>query len=285
MIFDNFDITLDDPIPISLDLDNDGIFETLAQEFDIDGDGIADTWQLSTDLDGDEIPDQTSIIHGIDTDGDGFLDETAYFQDTDLDGIPDTPYDTQDVSYDNGMIGDPVDDMEHWHQQTYQDTCAIASQEFILDDLTGLDFSEDQLRQEAIDNGWYTAGGGTPLDCIGNLLESHGIPIEKEYGCTLEDLSDKLAQGEKVIVAIDADEIWYPDQPDQDDILANAFGMPGQGVNHAVQVIGIDNSNPDNPMVILNDPGCPNGQGTMIPAAQFVNAWEDSNNYMVSTTG
>lgn len=286
---------------IDFDHDNDGTLETLAQGFDTNGDGIADNWQMQTDLDGDGIADQTNIIQELDTDGNGVIDnwevqtdldgdlipdEIVYFQDTDLDGIPDTPYDNQDVSYnDDSIIGDPVDDMEHWHQQTYKDTCAITSQEFILDDLTGLDFSEDELRQEALDNGWYTDGGGTPLECIGNILESHGIPIEKEYGCTLEDLSDKLAQGEKVMVAIDADEIWNPNEIDLDEVLANAYGMPGQGVNHAVQVIGIDNSDPNNPMVILNDPGHPDGQGMTVPADQFINAWQDGDGYMVSTIG
>lgn len=294
--YDPTDFALADPI--SMDLDNDGTYEIPSQGYDTDGDGIADTWQMQTDLDGDGIADQTSVIHGIDTDGDGIADtwniqtdlnndgipdQEAYFQDTDNDGIPDTPYTTPEVS--DNTIGDPADDMEHWHQQTNPDTCAIVSQEFILDELTGQDFDENQLRQEAIDNGWYTPGGGTSLDCMGNLLEAHGIPVEKESGCTLQDLSDKLAQGEKVIVAVDSEEIWYPDQIDQDDLMTNTYGMPGQGTDHAVEVIGIDNSDPNNPMVILNDPGSPNGQGMRVPASTFQNAWDDSNNYMVSTTG
>ena len=299
MTIENFDPNLFDPTTI--DLDADGTLETLAQGFDTDGDGVADTWQLQTDSDGDGIADQTTVIQGIDTDGDGIPDtwqvqtdlnndgipdETAYFQDTDGEGIPDTPNDDQNVgSNDDSTIGDPADDMEHWHQQTHDDTCAVVSQEFILNELTGQNFGEDELQQEACDNGWYTPGGGTPLECMGNLLEAHGIPVERETGCSLQDISDKLANGEKVMVAIDAEEIWYPDQVDQDDALANAFGMPGQGVNHAVQVIGIDNSDPNNPMVILNDSGSPNGQGDMVPADRFVDAWDDSNNYMVSTTG
>ncbi|WP_013324395.1 C39 family peptidase [Gloeothece verrucosa] len=285
-----------EPESTLFDLDNDGTFETTAQGFDTNGDGIADHWSLQTDLDGDGIADETNIIEGLDSDGDGIPDtwemsinldneemvnQSAYFQDTDGDSYPHF-LETSDFS---NTIGDPAADMEHWHQQTYQDTCAIASQEFILDELTGQDFSEDELRQEAIDNGWYLPGGGTPLDSMGNLLEAHGIDVAKQYNCTFKDLNDKLAQGEKVIVAVDAEEIWYPDRIDTDDLIANALGMPGQGTNHAIQVIGIDNSNPDHPMVILNDPGSPNGQGMAVPAEQFINAWEDSGNYMVSTTG
>lgn len=288
-----------DPNYANFDLDNDGIYETFAQGYDTDGDGITDTWTMETDLDGDGIADQTSVIHGLDTDGngiidtwevstdlnnDGILDETAYFQDTDRDGIPDTAYEPQEVSNnDDQIIGDPLEDIEHWHIQTYDDTCAVVSQEFILDELTGIDFEENELRQEALDNGWYTPGGGTPLECTGNLLEAHGIPVEKGYGCTLEDIAQKLEQGEKVIVGIDADEICNPTGYDEDDLIANAYGMPGQGANHAVQVIGIDTSDPNNPLVILNDPGRENGQGLMIPADEFLNAWEDSDHFMVAT--
>ena len=238
-----------------VDIDTPGI--------DTDGDGQPDNWIISSDLDGDGIPDEILPVEDINKD-----DDFCEFP--------------SDIN--SEMCGVPDDDMEHWHQQAYPDTCAIASQEFILDSVTGVDFSEDELRQQAIDNGWYTPGGGTPLDCMGNLLEANGVDVDKEYGCTLEDLSNKLQGGQKVIVAIDADEIWYQGV-DEDDYLSELNGMPGQGVNHAVQVIGIDNSDPNNPTVILNDPGTPDGQGSRIPADQFIDAWADSNSYMISTTG
>jgi hypothetical protein len=238
-----------------VDIDTQGI--------DTDGDGQPDNWIISSDLDGDGIPDEILPVEDINKD-----DDFCEFP--------------SDIN--SEMCGVPDDDMEHWHQQAYPDTCAIASQEFILDSVTGVDFSEDELRQQAIDNGWYTPGGGTLLDCMGNLLEANGVDVDKEYGCTLEDLSNKLQGGQKVIVAIDADEIWYQGV-DEDDYLSELNGMPGQGVNHAVQVIGIDNSDPNNPTVILNDPGTPDGQGSRIPADQFLDAWADSNSYMISTTG
>lgn len=249
--YQQFDATL-------LDVDIQGI--------DTDGDGQADTWVIPSDLDGDGIPDE--ILPVEDINGDSQSDDFCEF-----------PSDT-----DSEMCGVPEDDMQHWHQQTYDDTCAIASQEFILDAVTGEDFSEDQLRQQAIENGWYTPGGGTPLEHMGSLLEANGVDVDKKDGCTLADLSDKLQEGEKVIVAIDADEIWYQ-EVDEDDYLSELAGMPGQGVNHAVQVIGIDNSDPNNPTVILNDPGTPNGQGLRVPADKFIDAWADSNSYMISTTG
>jgi hypothetical protein len=47
------------------------------------------------------------------------------------------------------------------------------------------------------------------------------------------------------------------------------------------EVIGIDRSDPDNPMVILNVPGHPGGCGAMIPLEEFEDAWQDSNCFLV----
>jgi hypothetical protein len=182
-----------------------------------------------------------------------------------------------------GVVGDPIADMEHWHQQATDFTCAVVSQEFILDAVTGQDFTEEQLMHEAAANGWLSPDGTAPAD-VGKLLELHGIPVERQYDATVDDLLHKLQEGEKVIVAVDAYEIWNPtNQWDLNDTLEDFTGIPGQDADHAVQVTGIDNTDPANPMVVLNDPGSPSGQGTLVPLDQFVGAWEDGGCYMVST--
>ena len=252
-----------------MDTDGDGVADEtiVAEASDTDGDGRNETWNAQ-----------------IDRDGDGTFDESIAMADTDGDGFPDAQLADSQIAVGNAnIVGDPENDMAYWHQQTKNDTCAVACQEFILDEMTGRDFTEEELTQQAIENGWYTPGGGTPVEYVGNLLEANGIEIEKEYNCTLDDLSEKLADGENVIVGIDADETWNPGGIDSDKVLANVSGMPEQGTNHAVQVIGIDNSDPDNPVVILNDPGHPNGQGIRVDADDFMDAWEDSDNFMVST--
>jgi hypothetical protein len=282
-----------------IDSNNDGYIDTTIVESDLDGDGVADAVAIGSDTDGDGIVDETIIAEATDTDGDGYqdtwnasidydgdgvVDESVVATDTDGDGVPDAELaDTQLTAENADIVGDPESDVANWHQQTEPDTCAVVCQEFILDEMTGKDFTEEELTQQATENGWYTAGGGTPMDCVGNLLEANGIEIEKEYDCTLDDISQKLADGENVIVGIDADETWYPGGIDSDQVLSNVSGMPEQGSNHAVQVIGVDYSDPDNPVVILNDPGTPDGQGIRVDADDFMAAWEDSDNFMVST--
>lgn len=252
---------------------------------DFNEDGIPD--QIEIDIDGDGVPDDLT----------NDFDETeVQFIDSDLDIIDPNP--NKDAYIDSLSEPDALetadianvditDDLEHWHEQSYDDTCGIVAQEFILDDIGqayGIDFSEDELRNTAMACGWYTPDGGTPMLQVGNLLEAYGIGVEKSINASLEDINQQLEAGHKVLVAVDADEIWYPDDVDDDDLIANLQGMPGQEPNHTIQVIGIDNSDPNNPMVILNDPGTPDGQGLTVPAEDFLNAWEDSNNFMVATT-
>jgi hypothetical protein len=146
----------------------------------------------------------------------------------------------------------------------------------------GLPVSEETLRQEAYQHGWYTPGGGTPIEHIGDLLELHGVPVERHEGATLTQLSEQLQQGHEVIVAVNAEDIWNQ-HPSDNSPLSSYPGIPGQQPDHAVEVIGIDNSNPHGPMVILNDPGHPEGKGLEVPVAQFMEAWSTSGNFLMST--
>jgi hypothetical protein len=181
-------------------------------------------------------------------------------------------------------FGHPTEDMNVWHMQTHPDTCAVVSQEFVIDSLLDHPVPEDQLRQEAIDHGWYTPGGGTPLDSMGNLLELHGIDVEQHYGSSLHELEQQLDEGHKVIVAVDAHEIWHDLDASAHVPLSDFGAIPGMTANHAVEVIGVDTSDPQHPMVILNDPGTPDGMGLMVPATEFETAWSASDNFLVHTS-
>ncbi len=286
------------------DTDGDGIADTevVEQYFDTDGDGRFDTvqadWQRDTD--GDGIADVHSMLVGQDTDGDGIVDMLMTAEGFDNDGIFDSvqeysdldaseilnddtvfadgcapAYETFDPDTANmdQVIGDPLDSMESWHYQETGSSCAVASQEFVLEQLTGMDFQESDLRDLAEEQGWYSPQGGTPMDDVGNILEHMGCTVERSGGNTIEDLQRCLENGGEVIVAVDSSEIWLG----QD----NDFFGPGMDADHAVQVIGIDYSSPDSPMVILNDPGAVNGGGAVLPMDVFVGAWEDSGCFMV----
>ncbi|MEM7579339.1 MAG: C39 family peptidase [Cyanobacteria bacterium P01_A01_bin.80] len=264
----------------SFDLNEDGLDETSTQSLDLDvnGDGIPDQTPFDLDVNGDGIPDQTPF--DLDN-GDGIPDQTQQVDYIDPQLNP--------LSADNADFVGDLEDREHWHwqgdnEQGEKNTCAVVSQEMILDSFGeefGLEFTEEQLLDMAKANDWYN--DGTPWAYVGSLLEEHGIPVERKDNASLDDIADKLKQGEKVLVGLDADEIWGSESDiiEWQDIISGS--IPGQDANHAVQVIGIDYSNPDSIMVVLNDSGHPEGRGRTIPAEQFMDAWDDSGNHIVAT--
>ena len=103
--------------------------------------------------------------------------------------------------------------------------------------------------------------------------EKNGTINIADFLTHINDNEECLEEGGKVIVAIDADEIWHGEGGD--------LFSPNATANHAVEVIGIDYTNPEKPMVILNDSGSPNGRGEMVPLDDFLDAWKDSECQMI----
>lgn len=159
-------------------------------------------------------------------------------------------------------------------QQQYPDTCAIKSQQIILNEF-GIPVTEDQCVQYAHEHGWYN-GGGTSFEDVGKILADAGIPCTQSEA-NVYDLVGELAQGHKVIVGVDSGELW------DNGILEWLEDFFMRSVpDHALIVAGIDVSDPNNPMVIVTDPGTGDSSKTY-PLDQFMDAWADSNCYMVST--
>jgi len=170
--------------------------------------------------------------------------------------------------------GTPGEDAQFWQLQTTPFTCAVVAQLGIIEAFTGEPVSEAQLVYDATANGWLSDNGMSPLD-VGNLLDLYNIPCHVEMGATIQDLMAELTQGHKVIVGVDSGELWHQDFP-----LEDFFQ---QAADHAIWVTGVDTSDSDNPMVIINDSGDPNGAGKAYPMADFVDAWEDSGFRYVGT--
>lgn len=292
-VFDrDFDMNPDE-IVTPMDMDGDGVIDQYMVLEDNDADQNFESQTIMSDSDGDGIFEQA--VYSQDTNMDGVFDTHAVFQDLDGDGVfeiveefqeslPDITYPGAEIDYPNfdpdsadmeGVIGNPEDAMDSWHLQETDSSCAVAAQEFVLEALTGQEFTEEDLRELGIENGWYSPESGTYTYDVGRILEANGLSVEQSTGNTIQDLEECLSNGGGVVVSVDADEIWYGEE---DDWSSDDFA-PGTGANHAVQVIGIDYSE-GTPMVILNDSGCPDGCGMMVPMDVFVDAWEDSGCFM-----
>lgn len=184
---------------------------------------------------------------------------------------------TIDVEQADTIHGQPAQNIEFDPSvyQFYDDTCAIQSQHLILQQY-GINVSQEELIEIAKENGWYAEGYGTPMDMVGKLLEYYGVDIHGSQGNNIFNIANELAQGHQIIVGVDAYELVYPEES------AGIDEMYGEHPNHALVVVGIDTSDPDNVQVIVTDPGTGNRQ-MAYPADQFIEAWKDSNCFMVTT--
>lgn len=159
--------------------------------------------------------------------------------------------------------------------QGVEPTCAIRSQEIVLRDF-GIQIPQEDLKNYATEMGWYDEG--TPEEAIGNLLETCNISTHTAHCDSIYDLINELKDGHRVIVTLDADEIWA--EPDS---LEYQFYKLIKDPNHALIVtsISVDPDNPENSKVTLTDPG--SGSILEYDMERFSHAWGDSDCYMMAT--
>lgn len=270
---------------VQSDIDGDGLyndFSAYGVAVDTDGDGYYDTGYIIYDLDGDEIfegmePLDESMFTGEDTS----LEVEPTNLDIDNEGRG-TYYEElsrfdPEAADAEAVSGNPEDAIDHWEFQGDTQRCTVYSQMSVIEQITGTELDPDELSAFAVENGWLDEENGASLEDMNKLIESYGIETETSFDNDISDLESTLEDGNKAIVCIDADEIWYGENDD--------MYIPNDSPNHAVEVIGIDRSDPENPMVILNDSGVPEGAGEMVPLDVFEDAWEDSSNYLVTAMG
>lgn len=300
----------------SNDYNQDGVIDMERMLMDTNGDGILDTsvvthmdntdnqvvstTEINTDLTGDHSADLSGKIVTLDTTGDGVPDMVElYYADANGNfGEPETmSYDEyltlNELDYSTGsdipapfgqfdpntdsdlVIGDPSADMENWEFQGNTGRCAIYAQKFAIEQITGQEIPIEELVSVAEENGWFdeSKGGGTTSLNMTKLLDYYNVDNDLSFDNDISDLEKALNDGNKVIVSIDSDQVWS-DAP-------NDIFVPEYSSDHAVEVIGIDKSDPDQPMVVLNDSGHPNGCGELVPLDVFENSWEAGDSQMI----
>lgn len=138
--------------------------------------------------------------------------------------------------------------------------CDVQCEAYVLK-RCGVDSDVDKLLEVAKDNHWIRRAG-TPLNCIGNLIEYMGKKVTRKYNASIEDIREILGKDNVVIVAVDSDKL-YPERPDEED-----------ETNHAIVVTGVNEDS-----VIIYDPE--NMEEFPIKMSLFLSAWHESSNYMV----
>lgn len=149
--------------------------------------------------------------------------------------------------------------------------CAIMCEEYILH-VFGIHKTLEELRILAATMDWLKPEGVEIMD-LGAIPEHYGLTVAKRAPADLEDLERALNRGYQVIVAVDGGElIGNPAEELAEDVLA------GGVADHCVVVLSIDRSNN---AVAIFDPAV----GVIpitVSTEQFMDAWADSDNYMVT---
>ena len=151
--------------------------------------------------------------------------------------------------------------------------CCLECEKYILRRLD-IEFNEDQLLQNAIQNGWQKEKG-TALHNVGRHLENKGLLVNRQYNASIEDIATALKENECVIVAVDGGELLGNRTDEKiEDLLI------GQIPDHTVVVLSLDEKSNT---ITLFDPNSSNAEDTY-SIEQLKDAWNDSKNYLVTIT-
>lgn len=142
-----------------------------------------------------------------------------------------------------------------------ENVCAVLCEIFILNQ-HHIIYNQESLFDTARNKGWLKPEG-TPLYCLGNLLAFSGLLINRKFDSSLDDIRQAIAEDCDVMVGVDREKL-YAEEIDLEDLT-----------NHAVVVTDINETS-----VSVFDPYEAKNI-SKIPITDFLNAWNESHNYMI----
>lgn len=143
--------------------------------------------------------------------------------------------------------------------------CDIECEEFVLRQL-GIEATHKSLLDTACKNRWLREKG-MPLYNMGRLLEKSHLAVSRRYGSTIDDVARLLDAGNQLIAVID------------NTLLAHPSAAGERHPNHAVAISSLS---ADKKEITLFNPYT-DEELTPYPTASFLEAWSQSNNYLVVT--
>ena len=143
--------------------------------------------------------------------------------------------------------------------------CDIECEEFVLRQL-GIEATHKSLLDTACKNRWLREKG-MPLYNMGRLLEKSHLAVSRRYGSTIDDVARLLDAGNQLIAVID------------NTLLAHPSVAEEKHPNHAVAISSLS---ADKKEITLFNPYT-DEELTSYPTASFLEAWSQSNNYLVVT--
>lgn len=168
------------------------------------------------------------------------------------------------------LYGTPTEDAKVWMRLNSDCDDGILCGKYVADLLAENNILENNIRQLANRCGEFDEAYGSTKEGITKFIEGMGLEVSGEYNLTIKVLCESLDNNEKVICEISSILANYPEMSD----------FPGLSADRFVQVIGIDETNPDSKAVIVNDPFESCG-GTKVNLDVFTSAWGKSDFYAV----
>ena len=250
-----------------LDVDHSGRWDAVV--LDVDNDGIP---ELLITADGD------GYLVAVDTTGDGTFDHVerysveALASDAPevLDYFQTAPIPVEfDTGVDDAITTTEFEASEYWFHQAADGLCVPASVAQIVSAYTGFPF-DDESAFVALANelglfsvGMDGIGGMTPVQAL-YLMEAAGVPASLVMSSSLDMLDSYLDQGHGVMLFVDSGQVWD--------------GVPNGVLDHALVITEIDR---EQGLVVLADPGHPQGNGIVLPLDEFEQAWAAGDNQMI----
>ena len=142
-----------------------------------------------------------------------------------------------------------------------ENICAVLCEIFILH-RRGIPYDQEWLLNAARRKDWLKSEG-TPLYCLGNLLAYSGMFVCRKYNSTIDDIKRAIEKDNDVVVGVDREKL-YAENIDLEDLT-----------NHAVVV-----THADEDAITIFDP-YQEPYIARIPISDFLNAWKESQYYMI----
>lgn len=201
-----------------------------------------------------ERPNET--VEGAFEYSEPYIDENGFYVPRQINGVYEDALTSVEVN-------EIVEALNVWHMQEANCSCAVVCSEMELNRQTNAGITEAELCKEGESQGWYDPESGTAPDNIDKYAKAHGLDTEIHYdNLSMDDIRHLNNSGTGVIVAIDNILLARPE-------LSNVKSCD---INHVVEIVGFDYSNPKNPLIIINDPGTPYGQGATYELDIFAQA-------------
>jgi len=162
--------------------------------------------------------------------------------------------------------------------RTGSNLCVLYAEKYVLQSL-GIKVKMDDLIGLAWSNGWLNKEG-VQFRNIGKLLEHHGIEARQKSGCPVSDIRKELARNHFVIVGVDAGELFAKTKIRR--IKEKVEDLFAQRPDHALIVTAISSRDTEEGEITLLNFEKSRPKSYTVSTARFIEAWEDSGNYMVS---